>query len=185
MTFLNAAQWVVLHRLRAAGCPIEEYQNFRIPCRPVRIDCVGAIEGTNIFPGADSTHIAIPIHVFASREAAITKLRLEAYWMQGEISWIRPCAEHPGCHCLPVCVDGKHLRFSSKQVLHERMLPWLILPRYARWEGFLLAQLPEVLPSGLGEELEVVIAIEDLSGHEYAFPNKVLNREVKITLPAP
>jgi hypothetical protein len=77
------------------------------------------------------------------------------------------------------------LRFSSKQVLHERMFPWLVLPRYARWEGYLLAQFPGALPSGLGEELEVVVSVQGLSGYEYAFPNKVLNREAKITLPAP
>jgi len=182
MTFLNAEQWVVLHRIRAAGCPIE-YEHFNTPCRPVRIDAVGVINGTNIFAGADRTHIAIPIHVIASEETPITQLRLKAYWMQGEISWVRPCAEHPEHHCLPVCVDGKHVLFNSKQVLHERMSPRLVLPRYARWEGFLLAQLPGALPSGLGEELEVVISVEDLSGREYAFPNTLLNREVKITLP--
>jgi len=65
------------------------------------------------------------------------------------------------------------------------MFPWLVLPRYARWEGYLLAQFPGALPSGLGEELEVVVSVQGLSGYEYAFPNKVLNREAKITLPAP
>jgi hypothetical protein len=130
MTFLNAEQWLVLHRLRAAGCPIE-YEHFKTPCRPVRIDSVGAINGTNIFTGADRTYIAIPVDVFAPAEIAITQLRLDAYWMQGESSWIRPCAEHPDNHCFPVGVDGNHLRFSSRQVLHERMFPWLILPRCA------------------------------------------------------
>jgi hypothetical protein len=183
MNYLSAEQWVVLHQLRAAGCPIE-YQHFKIPCRPVRIDSVGAINGTNIFAGADGTHVAIPVVVFAPADTAVTQLRLKAYWMRGEISWIRPCAEHPEHHCIPVGTSREHLRFSSRKVLQERMSPWLALPRYARWEGFLLAQLPGALPSGLGKELEVVISIEDLLGREYAFPNKLLNQEAKTALSA-
>jgi hypothetical protein len=172
---LTAEEWLVLQRLRAGGVPIE-YEHLKSKSGPFHLLAVGNMQGTNILNLGDCTGIAIYISLLVSAPVAILELNLHAHWIPQEISWAELCPQHPDCVCLPQR-NEKHLKFNQREVLLKRRYPTGRLPAGAHWNGWLLAFLPGCLPSALGERLEVVISLEDLSGHDQAFPLPIVNRE--------
>jgi len=176
---LTAEEWLVLHRLRAGGVPIE-YEHLKSTSRPFHLMAMGNIHGTNILNLGDCTGIAIHISLLVSADAVILDLNLHAHWIQQEISWAELCPQHHDCVCLPHS-NGKHIKFNQREVLLKRRYPTGRLPAGAYWNGWVLAFLPGYLPSALGERLEAVISLENLSGHEQAFPISIVNREGAIS----
>ena len=171
---LQPEQWQVLHRLRSAGCPID-YEHL-----PTPLHVFTEPEATQIWPVSGGTEIAFLVRVVASTSITIRRFHLRADWLNGEISWLEFCDQHPDNSQKHYCFheySGRNVQFSSEDVLNHRTLHRGVLKRNGFLSGFLLGStFPDAVPPArIGTKLEATLSIEDLFEHEYRFPIVLLD----------
>jgi hypothetical protein len=165
---LQPEQWQVLHRLRSAGCPID-YEHL-----PAPLHVFTEPGATQVLTTSSGTRIALLVRVVASTSITIRRFHLRADWLNGEISWLEFCDQHPGNSQKHYCFheySGRNVQFSSEDVLNHRTLHRGVLKRNGFLSGYLLGTFQYAhFPTGIGTKLEVTLGIEDLFEHEYEFP---------------
>jgi hypothetical protein len=173
------AQWALLRRMRAAGCPIS-YSHLTLPSRPlaaVSHPVQLAQAGTsNVFMMDGQSWIVLFVEISVSAKIGIGYLRLRAHWLEGAAELIKPCSEHAEYYCLPLRPGGGHVSFSSERVLNSWGAKKGILDRGIFVKGYLLAKGTDFLATSRASELDVEICIDDWLGQEMVFPVTLVNR---------
>lgn len=129
-TLLHPEQWEILHRLEAAGCPLD-LKHLPRGTYPLRVFTEVSPWGTDIFPLTNGTGIAFRLCMIATASVTICKLRLQADWLKAEPSWSVPCRDHRIKYCFHDCSYGRNIQFNFDQVLNYHLERWEGLKRGA------------------------------------------------------
>lgn len=155
-------QWQLLHRLQAAGCPVD-LAHVPPPDHPLRVICTAKAR-TNVLPVRDGIGIILPLRIVAAVAITITGFRLDADWLSAPVAWVEPCAEHRGKYCL---TDTAKRHLSLAKVLNQRTLYSGRLKRGEFLQGCLVGTTKHPLRSDV--ELPATLYIQDLAGIEYPY----------------
>jgi hypothetical protein len=173
------AQWALLRRMRAAGCPIA-YTHLTLPSRPlaavshpVKLTGLGT---SNVFVANGQAWIVLWVNLNVSAKIGIGPLRLRAHWLHGPAELVKPCSQHAELYCLPLGPGGGHVGFSSEHVMNSWGAKTGILDRGVFVKRFLLAKGTDSLASCHAPELDIEICIDDWLGQEMVFPVTIVNR---------
>ena len=165
-------QWVVLHRLQAAGCPVD-LAKIQPPIAPLRMVQLAQEMVSNVLPIIDGCGIAFRVRLIASESITITGCRLKADWLEHPLEWVAQCGQHRGRHCLLVS-EEQHVQFSS--VLNDQIGRGVQLRAGQYLEGFLVGQTAKTVKvSASTEELLVTLWVRDLRHDEYPYIIRLRN----------
>jgi len=158
-------QWQLLHRLQAAGCPVD-CARIAPPDYPLRVTQLAREGLDNVYSLPGGIGIILPLRIVASSAVTICDFRLRARWLQDSVSWVARCSEHERSYCLQTATH--HLNFDPGAVLNRRTWHTGNLRRGSYLQGFLVGTTAGVLPEG-ESVLEATLLIEDLYGTEYPY----------------
>jgi hypothetical protein len=137
----------LLHRLGAAGCPVN-WREVEFPREPLEIFRAPAALGTDLFPLAgrgDRTGVAVHVQIRASAPITITGFEVEADWLHGEAEfWFDRCEKH-GTYCFHGCCNGD-VRIAMNGLLNDKLFSNLRLQEGEKVSGYLVFTIPEVVP---------------------------------------
>ena len=175
----TSQQWAMLYRMQAANCPIN-CGNLSLPSGPIEVvnwpSKLMRTGGSNLFVRQDRSWLAFYLKMRVLREVNLESLRVRAHWLGGDLSLVGRCPNHEESFCLPLNSEGQHVVFAPWAVLNRFILRRDVLRPGTRLEGYLLASGPGFQAKGAAEYLDAQICLDDLLGHEMAFPVTVVNR---------
>jgi hypothetical protein len=180
---LQPAQWQILRRLQAVGCPLD-CERLPEPIHPLRVRCGTLAFGTNLVSLPGGMGVILPLQIIASVPITINRFELKAEWLRKPVTWVSQCRQHGGnlkwYYCLHRTSHGD-LRFTWETTLNhrtgnasqqKRLSPWIqdgVLKRGAEMKGPLVGTFEGALPVDIGPKLEATLSIEDLFGKEYPY----------------
>jgi hypothetical protein len=164
-------QWQTLHRLRAAGCPVD-MEHIVPPNYPLRVINRALGLKTNLLPLAEETGVVLSLRIVAAARVAICGFGLRADWLPQPVCWLESCKQHRD-YCLRLA-SNDHLRFGVAQILNWRTFDSGVMKRGSYLQGFLVGTTSG-LSTALDEKLGATLWIEDAFGTEYPYTVSVNN----------
>lgn len=190
---LQPAQWQILRRLQAVGCPLD-CERLPEPTHPLRVRCGTLALGTNLVSLPGGMGVILPLQIIASVPITINRFDLKAEWLRKPVTWVGQCRQHGGNFKWYYCLHGTShgdLQFKWETTLNhrtgnasqqKRLPPWIqdgVLKRGAEMKGYLVGIFEDTLPLGIGPKLEALLSIEDLFGMEYPYSIVLENNQPK------
>jgi hypothetical protein len=173
------AQWKLLYRMQAVGCPIDS-RHLSLPQRPLAVvnhpSDLGNANGSNVFRRLDYTWLALYLEINVSSRVRIGALHLRAHWLSGKPTLVGTCVEHPDSYCMPLQPEGNHFTFSRLQVLNPWIKPGSVLARGLHVKKYVLLKGADFQAIDDPEYLDAQFSIDDWMGNEMVFPLVVVNR---------
>jgi len=188
---LQPAQWQILRRLQAVGCPLD-YEELPEPTYPLRVRCATSAFGTHLFSLPSGMGIIVPLQIIASAPITINRFDLRADWLRNPVTWVSQCRQHWGNFKWYYCLHGTphgDLQFKWETALNhrtgnagesKRLSPFIqdgVLKRGAEMKGSLVGTFPDTLPVSIGPKLAATLNIEDLFGKKYPYSVVLENKQ--------
>lgn len=167
---MSPQEWYTMERIRNAGCPVD-LRNLSRPSCPIHVSQLGDPD-RNVVLGPLGLTILMRLRIIAFAPVTLCGFRMDADWLEQELTWVPRCAQHRGY----ICLHELHFEIPEKTVLTNRVFEAGTLNRGHSVTGLLLGQSAQTTaPPGSSC---ATLLLQLLSGEDLPFRVNIRNTTI-------
>lgn len=189
---IDPRQWLIIHRLHAVGCPLEDDLLTGGPTYPLRVIKEASNLGTNLLTMSSGMGLVLPLRIVASVRMTISRFDMQADWLKTPITWVGVCPQHSPGFERSYCLHGTgrgDLKLKWENGLNHRTgislaaarYPGIpdggVLKRFSEIRGSLVGTFPDTLSVTAGPKLDATLYVTDLMGEQYPYSVVIENMQ--------